>query len=161
MRKLRKSGSCKDSGVVISSSSQAPVIQQAQTQNAGDFSDFRDLHDSHLSHNVQDTHILDDDLNGDAHSLQEFHGEGGGLHTIQAFHDSPSTSNATPSIEQYHDVENPYSPTDSIGIFRPTNVECWYEERETSESGISISSRSWRREERQPSQSRFDDDFSV
>lgn len=105
--------------------------------------------------------ILDEDLNeNNSHALQEF--RDGGTHTLQAFRDSPEPSQAAYSINEYRDEENPYSPTDSIGIFRPTNIDCWYEERD-SESGKSTPPKpNWRRDAHQQEQTRgFDGGFAV
>lgn len=157
IRKLRKSGSPKNSGVVVSSASQEPVVQQ---HSGGDFRDFHDLHESHhSSQHAQDMHILDEDLDDrNSHPLQEFQG---GVRTLQAFHDSPESPQTTHSISEYRDVENPYCPTDSIGIFRPTNIECWYEERD-SESGKSTPSKLGRKREGHAQEQRgFDDNFAV
>ncbi|KAK2765981.1 hypothetical protein FQN54_007496 [Arachnomyces sp. PD_36] len=156
VRKLRKSTSAKDSGNVLSSVSQEPVVQH---QSGGDFSDFRDLHESHHSSHVRDLHILDEDSSeNNSHPLHDLQG----VHTLQAFEDSPMPAHMRESVGEYRDAGSPYSPTDSIGIFRPTEIECWYEER-SSESGKSTPPRSaWRRDGPGHERSRgFDDNFAV
>lgn len=157
-RKLQKTGSLKNTRVAVSTASQEPVVRH---HSGGDFSDFHDLHESHHSQNTQDMHILDDELNeNNSHALQEFHD--GGVYTMQAFDDTTESSQATYSTKHGGDEENPYSPTDSIGIFRPTNVDCWYEERD-SESGKSTPPKpNWRRGVHQQEQpQRFEGGYAV